>query len=93
MDDFKNPVPNEVSPSPTRQTPGEIRADYDAIDPVSGVKRGLKTRHLSMMALAGIVRTQFFPNPIPALSLFIHCLSCQPFQALPLTISRSDPAF
>ena len=29
--------------------------DYDAIDPVSGVKRGLKTRHLSMMALAGII--------------------------------------
>jgi len=26
-----------------------------AIDPESGVKRGLKTRHLSMMALAGII--------------------------------------
>ena len=25
------------------------------IDPESGVKRGLKTRHLSMMALAGII--------------------------------------
>lgn len=25
------------------------------IDPNSGVKRGLKTRHLSMMALAGII--------------------------------------
>jgi amino acid transporter len=25
------------------------------IDPVSGVKRGLKTRHLSMLALAGII--------------------------------------
>jgi len=31
--------------------------DYDShdIDPDSGVKRGLKTRHLSMMALAGII--------------------------------------
>lgn len=29
--------------------------DYKDIDPNSGVKRGLKTRHLSMMALAGII--------------------------------------
>jgi amino acid transporter len=29
--------------------------DFSAIDPHSGVKRGLKTRHLSMMALAGII--------------------------------------
>lgn len=29
--------------------------DFLAIDPHSGVKRGLKTRHLSMMALAGII--------------------------------------
>jgi len=29
--------------------------DFKAIDPHSGVKRGLKTRHLSMMALAGII--------------------------------------
>lgn len=29
--------------------------DFRAIDPHSGVKRGLKTRHLSMMALAGII--------------------------------------
>lgn len=29
--------------------------DYRSIDPASGVKRGLKTRHLSMMALAGII--------------------------------------
>ncbi|KAI1822574.1 amino acid permease-like protein [Xylaria intraflava] len=29
--------------------------DFQAIDPDSGVKRGLKTRHLSMMALAGII--------------------------------------
>lgn len=29
--------------------------DFSDIDPDSGVKRGLKTRHLSMMALAGII--------------------------------------
>ncbi len=29
--------------------------DFQAIDTHSGVKRGLKTRHLSMMALAGII--------------------------------------
>jgi len=29
--------------------------DFRSIDPHSGVKRGLKTRHLSMMALAGII--------------------------------------
>ncbi|OIW32607.1 amino acid permease-like protein [Coniochaeta ligniaria NRRL 30616] len=29
--------------------------DFSPIDPHSGVKRGLKTRHLSMMALAGII--------------------------------------
>jgi len=29
--------------------------DFQAIDPHSGVKRGLKTRHVSMMALAGII--------------------------------------
>lgn len=31
------------------------QADHNAIDPNSGIKRGLKTRHLSMMALAGII--------------------------------------
>lgn len=30
-------------------------AQAQAIDPDSGVKRGLKNRHLSMMALAGII--------------------------------------
>lgn len=29
--------------------------DHNSYDPESGVKRGLKTRHLSMMALAGII--------------------------------------
>ena len=32
-----------------------VEADAGLIDPNSGVKRGLKTRHLSMMALAGII--------------------------------------
>ncbi|KAI1851327.1 hypothetical protein JX266_003402 [Neoarthrinium moseri] len=31
------------------------QGDFRSIDPHSGVKRGLKTRHLSMMALAGII--------------------------------------
>jgi len=31
------------------------QSDFREIDPESGVKRGLKTRHLSMMALAGII--------------------------------------
>lgn len=34
---------------------GSDTDDFRAIDPHSGVKRGLKTRHLSMMALAGII--------------------------------------
>ncbi|KAK4171099.1 putative general amino acid permease [Triangularia setosa] len=34
---------------------GSDSDDFAAIDPNSGVKRGLKTRHLSMMALAGII--------------------------------------
>lgn len=35
--------------------PTSTDSDFRAIDPDSGVKRGLKTRHLSMMALAGII--------------------------------------
>ncbi len=34
---------------------GSDSDDFRVIDPQSGVKRGLKTRHLSMMALAGII--------------------------------------
>lgn len=34
---------------------GDGADDFRAMDPDSGVKRGLKTRHLSMMALAGII--------------------------------------
>ena len=47
--------PPEISESP-HPSPDEINeGDFQAIDPHSGVKRGLKTRHLSMMALAGII--------------------------------------
>ena len=40
---------DDVAPSPT------TTHDHATIDPSSGVKRGLKNRHLSMMALAGII--------------------------------------
>jgi amino acid transporter len=36
-------------------SPDGSSGDFSAIDPHSGVRRGLKTRHLSMMALAGII--------------------------------------
>uniref|UniRef100_A0A060SXU2 ARAD1A11946p n=1 Tax=Blastobotrys adeninivorans TaxID=409370 RepID=A0A060SXU2_BLAAD len=41
----------------SKQTDVEIEIDEDhrRFDPSTGVKRGLKTRHLSMMALAGII--------------------------------------
>lgn len=39
---------------PTKDN-GSSSDDFNAMDPKSGVKRGLKTRHLSMMALAGII--------------------------------------
>lgn len=42
----------EVSPSDDNEAG---TTDAGDIDPVSGVKRGLKNRHLSMMALAGII--------------------------------------
>lgn len=35
--------------------PVDSDSDNGAYDPNSGVKRGLKNRHLSMMALAGII--------------------------------------
>lgn len=34
---------------------GNDSGDTNVMDPDSGVKRGLKNRHLSMMALAGII--------------------------------------
>lgn len=50
FDTPKNPVPTE-GPSDD----DTISDDHKLIDPETGVKRGLKTRHLSMMALAGII--------------------------------------
>ncbi len=38
-----------------RCTDSSETGDFREIDPNSGVKRGLKNRHLSMMALAGII--------------------------------------
>jgi len=43
-----------VWPEPTI-TEDVCTGDTSVIDPISGVKRGLKNRHLSMMALAGII--------------------------------------
>jgi yeast amino acid transporter len=55
MADFKTTYPTvepTVEPDSRRQS---VALDSEAIDPESGVKRGLSTRHLSMMALAGII--------------------------------------
>ncbi|RMZ84013.1 hypothetical protein DV737_g1400, partial [Chaetothyriales sp. CBS 132003] len=49
MADFKHSEANETTPI------SHHAGDDQAIDPESGVKRGLKTRHLSMMAIAGII--------------------------------------
>ena len=46
MEDHKN-IPDDI--------PNTLDHDASRIDPDSGVKRGLKTRHLSMLALAGII--------------------------------------
>lgn len=54
-----NPSDQDILPHQhglkTHPHPDEAQADFRAIDPTTGVKRGLKTRHLSMMALAGII--------------------------------------
>lgn len=47
--DYSKTLPEQASPASDRDE------DFQRIDPESGVKRGLKTRHLSMMALAGII--------------------------------------
>jgi yeast amino acid transporter len=46
--------PEEWSPEASHDA-RPYPTDTTAIDPTSGVKRGLKNRHLSMMALAGII--------------------------------------
>jgi amino acid permease len=50
MADLKSDVPIQPYHEVERTFSDE---DHQRIDPESGVKRGLKTRHLSMMALAG----------------------------------------
>ena len=45
---------HEAHPFPS-SSEDDGSGDFRDIDPNSGVKRGLKTRHLSMMALAGII--------------------------------------
>lgn len=59
MADFKSSQPvvdssSSSSPHNERHVTAKT-SDHDRIDPESGVKRGLKTRHLSMLALAGII--------------------------------------
>lgn len=58
FDFMKKPsTTTDIAPqTPQYNVSGQIvEADAGLIDPESGVKRGLKTRHLSMMALAGII--------------------------------------
>lgn len=50
----KEEVPEKMEPVPT-PAEQDIITDTMTMDPDSGVKRGLKNRHLSMMALAGII--------------------------------------
>ncbi|AEO66254.1 41ef1be3-32ee-40f7-a259-815a80bd5c52 [Thermothielavioides terrestris] len=45
----------DVGPEATEAGTGSDSDDFRVIDPHSGIKRGLKSRHLSMMALAGII--------------------------------------
>lgn len=45
----------KARPKYDRDPEQTLEGDSSAIDPESGVKRGLATRHLSMMALAGII--------------------------------------
>jgi yeast amino acid transporter len=54
-DDSKYARDREEGPFQSNMAAQQSDSDFDAIDPNSGVKRGLKTRHLSMMALAGII--------------------------------------
>lgn len=49
-----SPKPEDSDP-PMAPLDDTDQDDFRSIDPESGVKRGLKTRHLSMMALAGII--------------------------------------
>lgn len=55
---FGKQTPQDAEGEPPWPVPEEIdqaSSDDGQMDPDSGVKRGLKNRHLSMMALAGII--------------------------------------
>ncbi|CAK7227696.1 General amino acid permease [Sporothrix curviconia] len=54
-DKDKDPYGSNGSPHDKPSADEGSTGDFLTIDPHSGVKRGLKTRHLSMMALAGII--------------------------------------
>ncbi|KAI5863654.1 putative amino acid transporter [Durotheca rogersii] len=56
MDNLKYVEEDEERAGASPPRKGDVDGDdFRVIDPESGVKRGLKTRHLSMMALAGII--------------------------------------
>ena len=55
MADFKHHPTGIDSPTSDEARAPISDTDHQRIDPESGVKRGLKTRHLSMLALAGII--------------------------------------
>jgi amino acid transporter len=54
-DKDKELAPQGQSVPPTYALYDQGAQDDEQYDPTSGVKRGLKTRHLSMIALAGII--------------------------------------
>ncbi|KAK7740639.1 General amino acid permease [Diatrype stigma] len=52
----KDPVVELFPPPPAPPSDDVVdTSDFRSIDPESGVRRGLRTRHLSMMALAGVI--------------------------------------
>ncbi|KAL2165023.1 hypothetical protein VTH06DRAFT_319 [Thermothelomyces fergusii] len=54
-DDVSFPKHGDADEAAAEAAAGSDSDDFRDMDPHSGVKRGLKTRHLSMMALAGII--------------------------------------
>lgn len=52
----KDPIVELFAPPPAPPSDDVVdTSDFRSIDPESGVRRGLRTRHLSMMALAGVI--------------------------------------
>lgn len=46
--------------SPDERVIDQHAEDFERTDPNSGVRRGLKTRHLSMLALAGMLVLSYY---------------------------------